>query len=356
MNLLKSLKSPGGHVKLSALRAPHGRAAKHKNEREEPMLRAAFCAAALAAAMVSLSPARAERITVSQYGILVPTLPYAVALEKGFFKEEGLDIDGIIGSHGGGTSVRNMLASDLPVAEMALPAAIAASKQNIDVRILGDMAHTIGELVWVAKKGSPVKTIADLKGKKAAFTSPRGVTEIIIKTVLKRAGILDDTQTIAAGGIGAAVTALNQGAVDAATLVDPVLTRTGQNYQIVFEARKELPDLSWTVFVTTAKYLAANEDKVRKILRARTKAVDFIYANRDEAMRIYAKHWNVSEADAKAILPKFFEMKHWKRGEFNMKGFATMLEGMELVGELDKGFDVKKLLDDRFQAMLKEKN
>jgi NitT/TauT family transport system substrate-binding protein len=316
------------------------------------MLRAALCAAAL---VVSAAPALAERITVSQYGILVPTLPYAVALEKGFFKEEGLDIDGIIGSHGGGTSVRNMLASDLPVAEMALPAAIAASKQNIDVRILGDMAHTIGELVWVAKKGSPVKTIADLKGKKAAFTSPRGVTEIIIKTVLKRAGILDQTQTVAAGGIGAAVTALNQGAVDAATLVDPVLTRTGQNYQIVFEARKELPDLSWTVFVTTAKYLSANEDKVRKILRARTKAVDFIYANRDEAMRIYAKHWNVSEADAKAILPKFFEMKHWKRGEFNMKGFATMIEGMELVGELEKGFDVKTLLDDRFQAMLKEK-
>jgi NitT/TauT family transport system substrate-binding protein len=248
-----------------------------------------------------------------------------------------------------------MLASDLPVAEMALPAAIAAHKQNIDVRILGDMAHTIGELVWVAKKGSPVKTIADLKGRKAAFTSPRGVTEIIIKTVLKRAGILDQTQTVAAGGIGAAVTALNQGAVDAATLVDPVLTRTGQNYQIVFEARKELPDLSWTVFVTTAKYLSANEDKVRKILRARTKAVDFIYANRDEAMSIYAKHWNVSEADAKAILPKFFEMKHWKRGEFNMKGFATMIEGMELVGELEKGFDVKTLLDDRFQAMLKEK-
>ena len=320
------------------------------------MLRAALCAAALAASLVSLSPAQAERITVSQYGILVPTLPYAVALEKGFFKEEGLDIDGIIGSHGGGTSVRNMLASDLPVAEMALPAAIAAHKQNIDVRILGDMAHTIGELVWVAKKGSPVKTIADLKGKKAAFTSPRGVTEIIIKTVLKRAGILDETQTIAAGGIGAAVTALNQGAVDAATLVDPVLTRTGQNYQIVFEARKELPDLSWTVFVTTAKYLGANEDKVRKILRARAKAVDFIYANRDETVRIYAKHWNVSEADAKAILPKFFEMKHWKRGEFNMKGFATMLEGMELVGELEKGFDVKTLLDDRFQAMLKEKN
>jgi NitT/TauT family transport system substrate-binding protein len=318
------------------------------------MLRAVFaCVFALAAALAGT--ARGERLTVSQYGILIPTLPYAVALEKGFWKEEGLSIDGIIQSHGGGTSVRNMLASELPVAEMALPAAIAASKQGIDVRIIGDNANTIGELVWVAKKDSGIKSIADLKGKKAAFTSPRSVTEIIIKTVLKRHGLLDHTQTVAAGGIGAAVTLLNNGGVDAATLVDPVLTKTGHNYQMVFQASKELPDLSWAMFVTTAKYLAGNEEKVRKIVRARAKAVDFIYANREEATKIYAKHWNLGEADAKAIIGKFYEMKHWKRGEFNMKGFATMLEGMELVGELEKGFDIKTLLDDRFQALVKEK-
>ncbi|MCW5771405.1 MAG: ABC transporter substrate-binding protein [Rhodospirillaceae bacterium] len=315
----------------------------------------AACAAIVAVPLLAAAPAWAERFTVSQYGILVPTLPYAVALEKGFFKEEGLDIDGIIQSHGGGTSVRNMMASDLPAAEMALPAAIAAAKQGIKIRIVADDANTIGELVWVAKKGSPVKSIADLKGKKAAFTSPRGVTEIIIKTVLKRHGLLGQTDTVAAGGVGAAVTALNQGAVDAATLVDPVLTRRGADYQVVFSASKELPDLSWAVFVTTDEFLQKNEDKIRRILRARAKAVDFIYANPDETAKIYAKRWNIGEAEAKAILPKFYEMRHWKRGEFNMKGFATMLEGMELVGALEKGYDVKPLLDPRFQAMLKEK-
>lgn len=307
------------------------------------------------AAAATLAPAAAERLTVSQYGILLNTLPYSVALEKGFFKEEGLAIDGIIQSHGGGTSVRNMLASELPVAEMALPAAIAAAKQGIDVRIIGDNANTIGELVWVSKKDSPVKTIADLKGRKAAFTSPRGVTEIIIKTVLKRNGLLDQTQTVAAGGIGAAVTALNSGAVDAATLVDPVLHKTGQNYQIVFHAAKELPNLSWAMFVTTTDYLAKSEEKVRKIVRARAKAVDFIYANREETAKIYAKYWNLPEPEAAAMLPKFYDIKFWKRGEFNHKGFETMLEGMELVGELEKGYDVKKLLDDRFQSLVKEK-
>ena len=124
---------------------------------------------------------------------------------------------------------------------------------------------------------------------------------------------------------------------------------------IPYESAVSLPDLSWAMFVTTGKYMDANEDKVRKIVRARVKAVDFIYANREETAKIYAKHWNLPEAEANAILPKFYEIKHWKRGAFNMKGFATMLEGMELVGELEKGFDIKKLLDDRFQSLMKEK-
>ena len=61
-----------------------------------------------------ICPAFAAKITVSQYGRLVATLPWAVALEKGMFKEAGLDIDGVTAGAGGGTSLRNMLAGELP--------------------------------------------------------------------------------------------------------------------------------------------------------------------------------------------------------------------------------------------------
>ena len=172
--------------------------------------------------------------------------------------------------------------------------------------------------------------------------------------MLKRHGILDKVECIAAGGLGPALTALNQGAVDAAPLVDPNFTRKGADYQIVFMAADE-PPVSWSVFVTTDEFLKSNPDKIRRILRARAKAVDYMYAHPEETEKIYAKYWNLSEEDAKAMLPKFFKIKLWKRGEFNMKGFATMIEGMELVGSLKPNYDVKPLLDTSFQAMLKEK-
>jgi NitT/TauT family transport system substrate-binding protein len=315
--------------------------------------RATFVGALAMAA--AAGAAHAEKLTVSHYGILLNTLPEAVALEKGFWKQEGVDIDGIIQSHGGGTSVRNLMASELPMGDMALTAAVAANKQGIKLRIIADMSNTIGELSWAAKKGSGITKLSDLAGKKIAFTSPRSTTETIIKTVLKRHGLLGKVQTISTGGLGAGLTALEQGAVAAAPLVDPVLTKKASHYTIVFRAAEELPDLSWAVIVTTDDYLKKNEDKVRRILAGRAKAVDYIYAHPDEAAKIYAKVWNIPLADAKLMLPKFYKIRYWKRGEFNMKGFHTQIEGMELVGAVKEGYDIKPLLDDRFQAMLKEK-
>jgi NitT/TauT family transport system substrate-binding protein len=71
-------------------------------------------------------PAQAEEITVTHWGALMYGTPYAVAIKKGYFKEAGIDITGILTSKGGGTTVRNVLEGGLPFGEVALSAAVAA--------------------------------------------------------------------------------------------------------------------------------------------------------------------------------------------------------------------------------------
>ena len=68
---------------------------------------------AFAAAMLTPLMARAEEIDISNHGVAMNGMPYAVVLEKGYFKEQGLDITGIVSSPGGGTTVRNLLSGDL---------------------------------------------------------------------------------------------------------------------------------------------------------------------------------------------------------------------------------------------------
>src|SRR6478672_5827399 len=94
------------------------------------------CTLALGLATLAL-PARAETITVTHWGSAFYGAPYAVAMAKGFFKKHGVDVTGILTSAGGGTSVRNTLAGDLPYGEVALSAAVEAIKNGIPLRIIG---------------------------------------------------------------------------------------------------------------------------------------------------------------------------------------------------------------------------
>ena len=85
-------------------------------------------------------------------------MPFGVALAKGYFKEEGANVTGIIASQGGGTSVRNMRWRGVPYGE-ANPGAIAvAIQQGADLKIVSDNVLTVAEFVWAVKPDSPIKT------------------------------------------------------------------------------------------------------------------------------------------------------------------------------------------------------
>lgn len=91
-------------------------------------------AAAFAASSVVSGAAQAADIVVTHWSALLYGVPYAVALEKGYFKEEGVTITGILSSKGGGTSVRNLMAGETLYAEVALPARWPPSRKTIRSR------------------------------------------------------------------------------------------------------------------------------------------------------------------------------------------------------------------------------
>src|SRR5688572_26250958 len=108
-------------------------------------------AAAVGLLMTGIAaPVHAYKLAVSQYGRVTATLPWAVATEKGYFEAEGIKIDQIIAGMGGGTTLRNMLASDLPYGEVATSAALAAMKSGIDIVIVNTASSHIGEIALVA--------------------------------------------------------------------------------------------------------------------------------------------------------------------------------------------------------------
>src|SRR5579872_6514919 len=125
---------------------------------------------ALAAAIMAwISPAaRAETITVTHWGGQFYGLPYAVAMEKGFFKNNGVDVSGILTAAGGGTAVRNTLAGGIPFGEVSLAAAVQAINSGQKLIIIGAGAQSVADQMWVVKKDSALTGIKDLIGKQIA--------------------------------------------------------------------------------------------------------------------------------------------------------------------------------------------
>src|SRR5271163_1996166 len=98
------------------------------------------------AACLTSGAARADTITVTHWGGQFYGVPYAVGMDKGYFKKDGpIDVTGILTAAGGGTAIRNTLAGDIPFGEVSLAAAVQAVNAGQKLIIIGCGAQTVAD-------------------------------------------------------------------------------------------------------------------------------------------------------------------------------------------------------------------
>src|SRR6516164_6403202 len=172
-----------------------------------------LCAAAMGAGALA---AQAEELVVSNFAVSANGMPFGVALAKGYFKEECLNITGLISSSGGGTTLRNMLAGGgSPYGEVNPVAVVSAVLAGADLKIVSDNVLTVAEFVWAVRQDSPIKTIKDLKGRKIGYTNPKSTSQALANLLLESAGYKEgDVEKVKTGGFGEGVAALEAGQVD----------------------------------------------------------------------------------------------------------------------------------------------
>lgn len=306
-----------------------------------------------AAGVMSLlaAPAKAVDLTVTHWGVLMYGVPFAVAWDQGYFEEEGIEVDGFITSQGGGTTLRNALASEVPYGETALAAVVAAAQEGIDLTIVHAGVRSVGDLLWATRSDAEdVNDIDDLEGRPVGYTSPRSVSQSVLFMSMDAAGIAtDEYDPRSLGGVGSGLTALDEGVVDAALVLEPVWTRLQDKYKPVFFAGDLLPPMTQTVGVVRTDYLEENGDTVRGIIEARRRGVEFIYDNPREAGEILARVYDMDEEIAITAVENVAAIDYWSRGDFEIEAMNNMLDGLRLVDAIDDGpFDWSGLIDENY--------
>lgn len=277
-------------------------------------------------------------------------LPFFAAIEKGYFKEAGLDVEAI--KFAGAQQVMEaMLAgrsdgssngtgsANLAIGEIAQPGLFKIFATNPS-----NAKFVLDE--FIVPKDSPVKTMADLKGKKVA--SGPGIQNVTLaKTMLERAGATG--ATVIELPIGQHVAALVAGQVDACYTLEPTgtigrMNGTTRVIEAGVVAKYILGDAMapWHggAASLTTEFIKKNPEVAKKFIAAYTRGIELVRTKPAEA-RTFMKGYTAIEGALTSEVPLASYMLY---NEFKPSDVAYFQKFYDLFTE--KGiFDKKVLVD-----------
>ena len=209
-----------------------------------------------------------KKITIAVGGkSLFYYLPLTVAERKGYFKDEGLEVE-IPDFAGGAKALQALVGGSADMVSGAYEHTInmAAKKQPITAVVLQAKYSSI-VLVLPKDKAAKYKGPKDLKGLKVGVTAPGSSTNMFVNNLLAKGGLKPTDVSIVGVGAGAgAVAAMEKGEIDALSNLDPVVTQlesTGK-FVAVADSRTEkgMNDIYGGAYMASVIYV--NTDYVKK--------------------------------------------------------------------------------------------
>jgi len=187
---------------------------------------------ALSGLLAPAMPAMAQDLEKPQVQIgvggkpLLYYLPLTIAERKGYFKDEGLDVT--ISDFGGGAkALQALIGGSVDAVTGAYEHTIRMQDKGQSVVATLELGRFPGIVIGVAKnEADKIKSVTDLKGLKVGVTAPGSSTQLTIAYLLAKAGLsVEDVGIVGVGSGASAVAALENGAVDAISHLDPVISK-----------------------------------------------------------------------------------------------------------------------------------
>jgi NitT/TauT family transport system substrate-binding protein len=269
-----------------------------------------FSALLAASSSAWSAAARTKIVIVVPHRILFTVaLPVYVAQEKGFYRENNIEIDAVF-TRGGGENVQAVASGDAQIGlGTGTLAVITAFVKKAPVKIGG--AEITGlDSFWYAQSNTPIRRLEDLAGKKIAYSRPGSSTHmgtLAIADQIKAKG-LKPPELLSLGGIPEVYTAVRTGQADSGWSVPPYeLDRVEKGELRVVVKGDELTSLkeitSRVHFLNTA-FAAKNPEAVRGFFRAQQKALDYMFEHKADTAKIWIRR-------AELKFPESAVLKTW---------------------------------------------
>jgi NitT/TauT family transport system substrate-binding protein len=261
--------------------------------------RMAWLAVSLLMVVGSLELPQADaRIVVGVSTVNVAFLPIYLTQDKGFFKDEGLDVL-VVMFNAGATNLQAMIGGDVQIMAGGVPETVLARASGVDIKNFWAISNLMPFQIY----GSPkLKSLKDGKGKKFAISRFGSLSEFLTRSALRRSGVdPKDVTMLQIGATPARFTTLATGIVDATILWFPVTERAravGMNK--LFDLKDIYPNWTNVGFIAREAWLAKEKDQAARFLRAYQRGVKHTRENRDDGIKALRKYVGLDAAEAAA--------------------------------------------------------
>ena len=294
------------------------------------------------AAKKDSTEAKLTKVTLNEVAHSIFYAPQYVAIEEGYFAEEGLDLTLVTG-FGADKTMTAVISGEADIGFMGAEASVYAYQEGATDPVVNfaQLTQRAGNFL-VAREEIPDFKWEDLKGEKVLGGRKGGMPEMVFEYILKKNGIdpqkdLTIDQSIDFGSTAAAFT----GDDSAAYTVEfepsaTILEKEGAGYVVASlgEASGYVP---YTSYSAKASYMKENPEIIQKFTDALQKGMDYVQSHTpEEIAEVIAPQFKETDLETiTAIVKRYYDQDTWKENLiFEKDSFELLQDILEDAGEL----------------------
>lgn len=309
------------------------------------MLRWKFSLVVLLSVVLTYLSRVDARIVVGVSTVNVAFLPIYLTQDKGFFKDEGLDVL-VVMFNAGATNLQAMIGGDVQIMAGGVPETVLARAGGADIKNFWAISNVMPFQIYGSAK---LKSLEQSKGKKFAISRFGSLSEFLTRSALKQSGVdPKDVTMLQIGATPARFTTLASGIVDATILWFPVTERAkaaGMNK--LFDLKDLYPNWTNVGFIARESWLAKEKEQTTKFLRAYQRGVRYTRENRDDGIRTLRKYVGLNAAEAAAGYDEYRESFPLDGRILDAGIVATVEQELE-TGRLKGKIPLSEMIDSSF--------
>jgi NitT/TauT family transport system substrate-binding protein len=286
-------------------------------------------------------------------------LPLTIAEQRGYFKEEGLNIT-INDFAGGSQALQALIGGSVEVVTGGYEHTLNMQVKGQDIRAVIELARNATVLAVRKSKAGVIKSIADLRGTKIGVTAPGSSTYFFVVYLLSKAGLKPaDVSFVGVGGGAGAVAGMVTGELDALSNLDPVISRLESDGAAVALADSRTAKGTEEIFggpvpaavlYARKEFIDANPETMQRLVNAFLKSLKWIAAATPEQIvdSVPKAMW-LSDRQLFARSIAASQPTYSRSGEISEAGMAASLNVMRFDPAIAAAkIDLTKTYDGRF--------